>query len=195
MSTTKIKSCEDCRKHKKGCSKDRDGCISCKAKGVPCIYLTNPDNLFQSTPEPIVWGNKLLINKSQCLSAAGSQPQPDTYLSPPFSSRTSITIDDTMTESVANFPLGASGFCNNWTQSLTLQLSLNAFDASLLEHEAANWELQDPDLMPSLKDWNLCHRFLTKDYTLPTPMTFSHDAEMFLINFFSIPPVYRWGEL
>ncbi|ORY37981.1 hypothetical protein BCR33DRAFT_741970 [Rhizoclosmatium globosum] len=174
------KPCEDCRKHKKGCSKDIGGCISCKAKGVPCIYLTNSDNLFQSTSERNGWGSQWSINENQRLNVAGAQPQRQTYVSP-FSNQTKITIDYTMLESFPNFSFGAS-------ESLNYQ-TLNTFDASLLQQEAANWELQDPDLMPSLKDWNLCHRFLTKDYKLPIPMTFSHDAEMFLVNFFSLPPV------
>ncbi|ORY39146.1 hypothetical protein BCR33DRAFT_768870 [Rhizoclosmatium globosum] len=73
----------------------------------------------------------------------------------------------------------------------SLQLQMQAMETSLLDQEASNWEIQDPDLMPTVKDWNLCYRYLTKGGTLPYPQSISHDAESFMLNFFSLPPVYR----
>ncbi|KAJ3294060.1 hypothetical protein HDU79_011497 [Rhizoclosmatium sp. JEL0117] len=82
-----------------------------------------------------------------------------------------------------------SNYWYNTPQSL--QLQMQAMETSLLDQEASNWEIQDPDLMPTVKDWNLCYRYLTKGGTLPYPQSISHDAESFMLNFFSLPPVYR----
>ncbi|ORY47882.1 hypothetical protein BCR33DRAFT_80961 [Rhizoclosmatium globosum] len=47
---SRFKRCDECRKHKKGCSQDKDGCISCKAKGVPCVYINDPSLSLAEEP-------------------------------------------------------------------------------------------------------------------------------------------------
>ncbi|ORY39180.1 hypothetical protein BCR33DRAFT_720415 [Rhizoclosmatium globosum] len=79
---------------------------------------------------------------------------------------------------------------SQWTPD-SLQLQMYTMEMSLIEQEASNWDIQDPDLMPTINDWYLCYRYLTKGGTIPYPQSISHDAEAFMRNFFSLPPVYR----
>ncbi|ORY39179.1 hypothetical protein BCR33DRAFT_853716 [Rhizoclosmatium globosum] len=186
MSSTKIKSCQECRLHKKGCSKDKDGCISCKVKGVQCIYIFGLKS--QEQDEGLMGGRATtLVPRSgvQIDRAEPDSPQPTMMIQQETDSTWPY-------ESHSSMPPWSSGHSNFWSNApQSLQLQMRAMETSLLDQEASNWEIQDPDLMPTVKDWNLCYRYMTKGGTLPYPQSISHDAETFMLNFFSLPPVYR----
>ncbi|KAJ3034291.1 hypothetical protein HDU99_010724, partial [Rhizoclosmatium hyalinum] len=72
---SKVASCKECRKHKKGCSKDITGCISCKVKGVSCVYIKDPpQNVVLGMEDMIPVVN--LINPITTMEVVGVQSNP-----------------------------------------------------------------------------------------------------------------------
>ncbi|KAJ3294061.1 hypothetical protein HDU79_011498 [Rhizoclosmatium sp. JEL0117] len=60
----------------------------------------------------------------------------------------------------------------------------------LISREEPMWDMEDPDLMPTLNDWILCHRMMTDDGKT-SPISGEYDAEAFLFEFYQLPPVLR----
>ncbi|ORY44869.1 hypothetical protein BCR33DRAFT_784924 [Rhizoclosmatium globosum] len=68
---------------------------------------------------------------------------------------------------------------------------LTVSDTSLMEQmEFLEWTVEDPDLMPTVFDWQLVHNDLTKNGTA-LPISFSLDGDSFLRTFFSQPAALR----
>ncbi|KAI9325005.1 hypothetical protein BDR26DRAFT_880245 [Obelidium mucronatum] len=72
------------------------------------------------------------------------------------------------------------------TRVHALQVISNAFETALVDHEAHEWELEDPDLMPTIDDWMLV-------YTARHASTvrFGYDRPNCLNSFFQQPPMFR----
>ncbi|KAJ3064180.1 hypothetical protein HDU99_004550 [Rhizoclosmatium hyalinum] len=52
MTTYHRKPCQECRVHKKGCSKEVGGCFSCKTKGTECVYPEPKKSKLNKTRRP-----------------------------------------------------------------------------------------------------------------------------------------------
>ncbi|ORY39147.1 hypothetical protein BCR33DRAFT_418788 [Rhizoclosmatium globosum] len=80
------------------------------------------------------------------------------------------------------------------TIAFGLQTRLNKYMAAmerpLISREEPMWDMEDPDLMPTLNDWILCHRMMTDDGKT-NPISGEYDAEAFLFEFYQLPPVLR----
>ncbi|KAJ3075308.1 hypothetical protein HDU99_001550, partial [Rhizoclosmatium hyalinum] len=79
-----------------------------------------------------------------------------------------------------------------WTQS-PLNRFVKAFEVPLINTDSQHWEMEDPDLIPSTSDWMMMWAEITR-YGKYAPTHDNYDAEAFLLNFFSLPPVFRLAE-
>ncbi|ORY39114.1 hypothetical protein BCR33DRAFT_853670 [Rhizoclosmatium globosum] len=79
-----------------------------------------------------------------------------------------------------------------WSHS-PLNQFMTALETPFINNESHNWEMEDPDLIPSTSDWLMMWAEITR-YGKFAPMDDSFDAEAFLLNYFSLPPVFRLAE-
>ncbi|KAI9339982.1 hypothetical protein BDR26DRAFT_861919 [Obelidium mucronatum] len=68
---------------------------------------------------------------------------------------------------------------------------INTSEQSLEELEDCKWEIEDPDLMPTLEDFAIVYNFNTKGGSITPICCFSYDNDHFLRTFFHQPPVLR----
>ncbi|KAI9333145.1 hypothetical protein BDR26DRAFT_993181 [Obelidium mucronatum] len=75
------------------------------------------------------------------------------------------------------------------SQNPVLQCILNVSEAPLIEQEGTEWQIEDPDLMPTFDDWLVVYLFSTSNGTpIPAP---TFDSDQFLKEFFQLPAFIR----
>ncbi|ORY53450.1 hypothetical protein BCR33DRAFT_732348 [Rhizoclosmatium globosum] len=77
------------------------------------------------------------------------------------------------------------------THTWAMHLFLQAMEQSVQEHAKEPFDIEDPDLMPTLDDWLICSNYLTRNGTSP-PLSRVIDATSFLSEFFQKPAVLRY---
>ncbi|KAJ3074010.1 hypothetical protein HDU99_001809, partial [Rhizoclosmatium hyalinum] len=71
--------------------------------------------------------------------------------------------------------------------SQVLDQLYTSFELPLSVYESKEWELEDPDLIPTLDDWLLVFNWFTRNGTR-FPQAAGFDAEMVLKEYFMKPP-------
>ncbi|KAI9352603.1 hypothetical protein BDR26DRAFT_849535 [Obelidium mucronatum] len=67
---------------------------------------------------------------------------------------------------------------------------MSMMETPLIDLEAHFWEMENPDLLPTLDDWFLVFRVSTLERSM-APIHFSYDGDAFLSTFFQQPPMLR----
>ncbi|KAJ3075124.1 hypothetical protein HDU99_001599, partial [Rhizoclosmatium hyalinum] len=169
----KIKNCEECRRSFKACSKDPDGCVSCKQKGIQCVYL-NP-------PPPKTTKQEFIMRD------ASAMPVPQCWVSAPTA--TPLSLSPFSQYSDANL---MELDTNAWnSHGSTLKHYLTAMEAPLDELIGPDTSLEDPDLMPTFEDWLLVFNYYSDDGT-SFPLSLFMDVESLLREYFQKPAILRF---
>ncbi|KAJ3287904.1 hypothetical protein HDU79_005334 [Rhizoclosmatium sp. JEL0117] len=130
-----ITSCEQCRKSRKGCTKELRGCSGCRSRGIVCKYPPGTRTLY-GLP---ALGQISNTEKAQVLADVFND-----WNSPPqMSDRSSAIV-------------------SNLLHVPPLQHIIDAMESPLIFDDFQNdWILQDPDLMPTWDDFQTVHLYFT----------------------------------
>ncbi|KAJ3286458.1 hypothetical protein HDU79_006461 [Rhizoclosmatium sp. JEL0117] len=74
---------------------------------------------------------------------------------------------------------------NNQFSRILHQFTL-ALESPLTNYDNPEWELEDPDLMPTLEDWSIVYEYFIRKGSISSPL---YDAESVLRNFFQMSAV------
>ncbi|KAI9333146.1 hypothetical protein BDR26DRAFT_868655 [Obelidium mucronatum] len=175
--------CNRCFKFKKRCVPTPYGCDRCARSGSPCSLESASGGL--AATHPAMNSPSALLDRFMKVSGTSmidleeeegwnqdSEPSLDRPQTVPFTA----TVDQT-------------------SENTVLQCILNASEAPLIEPEGAEWQIEDPDLMPTIDDWLVVYLFLTNNGTpipneTPVPMP-GFDSDQFLKDFFQLPAFLR----
>ncbi|ORY39152.1 hypothetical protein BCR33DRAFT_418864 [Rhizoclosmatium globosum] len=178
--------CESCRKLKKACCKDPNGCSACKAKGVKCVY---PQSITKATQSSSSCSRMATPSQTPLIQIKLPQPSTPSPPQPAFPSCSSTFAFELNQCNLGNNcikkgpkQLDVDSISTCFTFPPSLQYCIQALDSNLIEKESRNWELVDPDQIPTIDDFQLSYSYLTTNGTT-FPCHTPFDAEEFLMNY------------
>ncbi|ORY47675.1 hypothetical protein BCR33DRAFT_76324 [Rhizoclosmatium globosum] len=179
----KIRNCDECRRHNKACSKDPDGCVSCKRKGIKCVYINQPPQKAAEVSGTIEDANDLELGLGDVLSPV-SVPSTSSATLSPFSFTNDLMH---MNSAVWNNQVQS----NYYPINPVLQRYVTAFETPLEDFEDPAMQLEDPDLMPTVDDWLLVYNHYTNSSDGSIKLNSMIDIESLLREYFHRPAVWR----
>ncbi|KAJ3084052.1 hypothetical protein HDU99_003792 [Rhizoclosmatium hyalinum] len=169
----KATSCYQCRKTKKGCTKEPGGCSGCRIKGVPCIY---PSQTVKA-----LGASKVACSATLSPQLPNNRNSEDAlnFLNTPDWDSVGNSIRTPSSEISATAPL------KQFITAIEAPISFDNY------HD--DWMIQDPDLMPTWRDFECVNLFFTNMSRnhLAAGMMDSFDVSTFLLTFFQQPPSFR----
>ncbi|KAJ3014454.1 UNVERIFIED_CONTAM: hypothetical protein HDU68_000278 [Siphonaria sp. JEL0065] len=137
-------------------------------------------------PQPPLSNHELSHTPFQIPTTPYTSPTPTahSYSNTPNSSVPSSTAASTATSNT-------SPASQDHVPTLSaLDLIATVSDMPLVDHEGRAWDMEDPDLLPTIEDWALVYQEGTANGTI-RPIWLSSDGDSFMRNFFLEPPFYR----
>ncbi|KAI9339988.1 hypothetical protein BDR26DRAFT_861930 [Obelidium mucronatum] len=209
--------CIRCRYYRRKCSLDQPECERCARLGFECEYpkrlvkgrqQQQQQQQYTVSPSPAVSNISSISMSSMTVTQAGVVVLEDdnalgykpqlpvrTHSTPlqqylQISDASLLDLENDWNPQVANTKtITATTPATIQTPSL-LDSIVNVSETPLIDLQDKEWELQDPDLMPTLEDYFLVYNASTRNGT-ESPLFFSYDADEFLRTFFKQPPFFR----
>ncbi|ORY49388.1 hypothetical protein BCR33DRAFT_781668 [Rhizoclosmatium globosum] len=170
----KATSCEQCRKSKKGCTKELGGCSGCRVKGLVCIYP--PETLaalgIETSETSETRRQRPITGAKQSQANVAEQWTPPSQAAE-FNSGPLATL-------VA--PMIFDETYDDWLIHEDLERVRDRYDGQL--------SVRRSDLMPTWEDFECVHKYFTTDPRAPAQMAVM-DAAGFMNTFFQQPPALR----
>ncbi|KAI9333132.1 hypothetical protein BDR26DRAFT_868639 [Obelidium mucronatum] len=177
--------CERCFKFKKRCVPAPYGCDRCARSGSLCSL--EPASGGLAATHPAVNSPSALLDRFMTVSGTSMI---DLEEEEGWNQDSEPSLDNLQT-----IPAPVE----KTSQNPVLQCILNVSETPLIDHEGTAWQLEDPDLMPTIDDWLVVYHFLTDNGTpipneTPAPMP-GVDSDQLLKDFFSVPAFLRLAAL
>ncbi|KAI9341345.1 hypothetical protein BDR26DRAFT_860274 [Obelidium mucronatum] len=159
--------CERCFKFKKRCSPTPSGCDRCARSGSRCSL--EPVSGGLAVTHPAISSPSALLDRFMKLSDA--------------------SLMDLEEEEGWNHEAASPGYTLSALDCITCMA-----ETPLVDLEETKWELEDHGLMPCIEDWAFIFCAMCGDDPEP-PILFSQDCDLYLKEFFQLPPLLRTVQL